>query len=363
MMPMIRTTALLALALSAVNLDNRALAQEVILSEFGVGPTGGFVELHNRGATTADISAWSLFLATPTVGMPRTYWWGFRPASTIPAGGFLVVRWLQPLPSAPVSGEVFTGATNAYFLFGLGGEALPLQQGALALFRSQSSALMSTPSIINDWVSWGGNGLSREDLAVQNGAWRTGSRTPSLSNGCSLARHPGREWSTTPDLAWFVDTTPTPGAANVGAASLQSLGSPCTPIGHQLLGAPTLNALSLPVLGNSSFGFTIDNTTGVFAEWCILALTATTMPGRNDLLPPAPGGESCYVLIDPSTSFGSYWQHTSLLRTTLPLSQQGLPAALAGQSYAEQAIVLDLYSSAWPPYKGVTNAVTVTLGN
>lgn len=360
---MIRTTALLALAFTAVNLDNRALAQDVILSEFGIEPAGGYIELHNRGTATADVSAWSVYLATPTASMPRTYWWGFRPGSTIPAGEFLVVRWLQPLPALPVPGEVFTGATNPYFLFGLGGEALPQQRGALGLFRTQHSASVSTPSMIVDWVSWGGNGLSREDLAVQNGVWRAGRATSPLENGASLARHPGRDWSSTPELAWFLDTTPTPGGPNVGAAALQSIGSPCTPTGHQLLGTPSLTALSLPVLGNSSFGFAVDNTTGVFTEWVIVAMTATTMPGRNDLLPAAPGGDNCFVFVDPSTSFGSLWQHSSMMRTTMPLSLQGLPAALAGQSFAVQALVLDLYSSAWPPYKGLTNAVVVTLGN
>jgi hypothetical protein len=45
------------------------------------------------------------------------------------------------------------------------------------------------------------------------------------------------------------------------------------------------------------------------------------------------------------------------------MSLQGLPAALAGQSFALQAIVLDLSPNAWPPYKGLTNALSITIGN
>jgi len=362
-MPKIRTTSLLTLALSALLADT-AVAQDVILSELGRDANGSWIELHNRGATNADISPWSIYLATSTANMPRTYWWGFRPNTVIAPGGYLLVRWLQPIPSSPVQGEVATGNSNPYFLFGLGAEQLPDAPGALALFRTQSSALVSNPAVIHDWVSWGGNGLSRENLAIQNGKWRAGGAAPVLAQGFSLARHPANTWSSQPDLAWFLDETPTPSGANVGAASVATIGAPCAPFGHTLLGEPRLAATSMPVLGNSSFGITIDNTTGVFLEWCILAMSAGTLPiGRSDLLPPTAGGDSCFVLVDPSTSFGTLWSRTGMARTTIPMSLQGLPAALAGQSFALQAIVLDLSPNAWPPYKGLTNALAITIGN
>lgn len=362
-MPKNCTKALAALAFAAVFPDTAA-CQDVIVSEVGRDANGSWIEVHNRGASAADVSPWSVYLATPTAGMPRTYWWGFRPNTVIAPGGYLVVRWLQPIPATPIPGEIATGNTNAYFLFGLGAEAVPHQQGAVALFRTQFSGNMNAANSIVDWVSWGGNGLAREDLAIQNGAWRAGNAAPSTTASSSLARHPGSTWSSQPALAWFVDETPTPGGANVGAASLVVSGSACSPIGHTLLGAPTLGATSMPVLGNVGFGITIDNTTGIFAEWCIVAMSASTMPyGRADLLPPAPGGSSCLVMLDPSAAFGTIWTRTAAMRTSLPMSLQGLPAALAGQSFAMQALVIDMTPNAWPPYKGVTNALAVTIGN
>lgn len=363
-MPNLRTNALTALALAAAFFDTRAVAQDVVLSEVGLGPVGGWVELHNRGGTAADVSPWSVYLATATPTMPRNYWWGFRPGTVIPAGGYLIVRWMQPLPAQPVAGEEFTGASVPYFLFGLGAELLPQSQGALALIRSQASGAMSSSNVLVDWVSWGGNGFPREDLAIQAGLWRAGSRAPALSSGMSLSRHPGMGGGSQPELAWFLDATPTPGQDNVGAASLVTLGQPCAPVGHQLLGAPDLLATSLPVLGNPAFGFAVEDTTGVFTEWVLVALTAGPLPApRNDLLPPAPGGENCFVVVDPTTTFATMWVHTSMLRTNLPLSLAGLPSGLAGQSFCAQALVLDLASNPWPPYKGLSNAILVTLGN
>lgn len=363
-MPNLRTNALLTLAFAAATLDTPAVAQDVILSEVGLAASGGYVELHNRGAVAADVSPWSIYLATATPNLPRNYWWGFRPGTVIPAGGFLVVRWLQPLPQQSIAGEEFTGATVPYFLFGLGAEALPQTQGAVALVRSQTSSAMNSSSVLVDWVGWGGNGFPREDLAIQAGLWRSGSRAPSLSMGTSLARHPAMGGGTRPELAWFVDATPTPGQDNVGAAALATLAQPCAPTGHQLLGLPDLLATSLPVLGNGAFGLAVDDTTGVFTEWVVVALTTDALPfPRNDLLPPAPGGDLCTVAIDPSTTFATFWLHTSMLRTNLPLSFASLPAGLAGQSFCAQALVFDAYASAWPPYKGITNGLRVTIGN
>lgn len=362
-MPKNCTKTLAALALAAAFSD-AAACQDVIVSEIGRDANGSWIELHNRGSTAVDLSPWSVYLATSTPGMPRAYWWGFRPNTAIAAGGHLVVRWMQPIPASPTPGEIATGATNPYFLFGLGAEPVPQGQGAIGLFRTQYSGNMNNAAWIVDWVSWGGNGLLREDLAIQSGAWRVGSSAPSMPDGCSIARHPGTTWSAQPGLAWFVDETPTPGGANVGAASLIVSGSACAPMGHTLLGAPTLGATSMPVLGNGAFGINVDNTTGVFAEWCIVAMSAQTMPfGRADLLPPTPGGSSCLVMLDPGTAFGTLWTRTAAMRTSLPMSLQGLPASLAGQSFSMQALVFDMSPTAWPPYKGVTNALTVTIGN
>ena len=360
-MPTNPTLALALPLLCAVFLDTAA-AQDVILGEVASTGTTGWIELHNRGSAAADVSGWSIHLATATPGQPQTYWWGFRSGTVIAAGHRLVVRWLAPVPPTPVPGEVATGATPYDFLFSLGAEQLPLQRGALALLRSQQNADMNSPAIFADWVSWGSGGLPREALAQQAGVWIAGHATAPLAIGSSLARFPGQVAATTPELAWFVDTTPTPGGDNVGAADTRTVGVPCAPIGHHLLGAPALVATSVPVLGNAAFGLRVMNTTGVLLEQCWFVFAFTDVPaGIAGLLPPVPG-TSCLVYVDPATRFLDVSLHTTVGATVLPLSLADLPPALAGVRFAVQALVQDA-GTAWPPFQGVTNALVITLGS
>lgn len=363
-MPRNRTLLSAAALLAVATFTTTGRAQDVILSELGNDGSGGWIELHNRGATSADVSTWSLYLTTATPGRVQTYWWGFRAGTAIPAGGFLLVRWLAPVPSPPIAGEVATGSSQFDFLFGLGAEAVPLGRGALALLRSQQNALMNSPTVFADWVSWGSGGLTRESLAQQAGVWLQDHATPALSAGRSIARHPRTLVPNNPEQAWFVDDTPTPGQDNVGAADMHVLGSPCAPIGHHLLGAPMLAAISTPVLGNAAFALRVTNTTGVLLERCVIAFaTNEVAAGIDNLLPPAPGGEACRVYLDPAAWFANSWLHTSVSQTTLPLSLATLPASLAGAHFAVQALVFDDSASAWPAYQGVTNAIVITLGN
>src|SRR5262245_50797798 len=351
-----------ALPLLCAALLDSAAAQDVILGEVARTGSTGWIELHNRGSAAADVSGWSIYLATATPGQPQTYWWGFRSGTVIAAGQRLVVRWLAPVPATPVPGEVATGATLYDFLFSLGAEPLPLQRGALALLRSQQNADMNSPAIVADWVSWGSGGLAREQLAQQAGVWVAGHATAPLAAGSSLARHPGQVAASTPELAWFVDTTPTPGGDNVGAADTHAVGAPCAPIGHHLLGAPVLTATSVPVLGNAAFGLRVANTTGVLLEQCWFVFAFADAPaGIAGLLPPVPG-TACFVYFDPATLFADVSLHTTVGATVLPLPLAGLPPALAGVRFCVQVLVQDA-GSAWPPFQGVTNALSITLGS
>jgi hypothetical protein len=357
-----KTTLAAALPLLCAAILDSAAAQDVILGEFARTGSAGWIELHNRGGAAADVSGWSIYLATATPGQPQTYWWGFRSGTVIAPGQRLVVRWLAPVPATPVPGEVATGATPYDFLFSLGAEQLPLQRGALALLRSQQNADMNSAAIIADWVSWGSGGLSRETLAQQAGVWVAGHATAPLASGSSLARFPGQVAPASPELAWFLDTTPTPGADNVGAAETRTVGVPCAPIGHHLLGAPVLTATSVPVLGNAAFGLRVANTTGVLLEQCWFVFTFADVPAGNaGLLPPVPG-TSCLVYVDPATLFLDATLHSSVGATVLPLSLADLPPALAGISFAVQALVQD-GAATWPPFQGVTNALAITLGS
>lgn len=357
------TLAAVATALTVAFAATTATAQNVLLSEVGTDSRGGWVELYNRGTTAADLTGFSLYLATATPNQPQTYWWGFRAGTAVPAGGYLIVRWLQPVPSVPVAGEVATGSSPYDFLFSLGSEQLPLARGALALLRSQRNVDMNDPAMFADWVSWGQGSLSRESIAAQAGVWTAGHAAPSVPSIGSLARHPGVAINGQPEASWFVDATPTPGADNVGPAAIASLGTPCAPIGHHLLGLPTLTTTSMAVLGNGTFGLRVSNTTGVYLEHCVLALATASTPGVTGLLAPAPGDAGCLVRLDPSSIFATVTVHTNVVATTMPMSLANLPASLTGMQFFAQALVYDELATAWPPYQGLTNALAITIGN
>src|SRR5689334_4110984 len=113
-----------------------AQSQVMAISEVNIGSADQWIELQNLTATSQDISSWTLYLATSTLGMPQNYFFGFPAGTVVTANGFLRVHWLQTVPMTPVPNEVFTGTTVFNFLFGLGAE--PLQTvSALGLFRSQ----------------------------------------------------------------------------------------------------------------------------------------------------------------------------------------------------------------------------------
>lgn len=336
----------------------------VLLHEVFADPHAVWIELHNRSEHAVDLSAWSLHLATRTANQPQTYWWAFPPNTSIAGGGFLRVFWFQPAPPAPGPLDLFTGATPYHFLFGLGGEPLDPRRGALALLRSQQSSAMNSPQIIEDWVSWGEGGFPREQLAEQAQRWRTGQFAAAIPAGHSLARHTALAGTATPHAQqWFLDATPTPLAPNLSGGTVQSYGQPCAALGHHLLGAPELQATSVPVLGNPTFGLRITNTTGLLGETVLVAFTAGAAPQhQRSWLPEFVTGSSCRELVDTGAVLGGIWLRATTWRTELQLPLGGLSPALAGLELHAQALVFDHWPFVWPPYQGATNALAITIG-
>lgn len=255
-----------ALAL-AMGLAVTTPAQQMVLSEVMVSGEDRWIELHNRGATAVDLSTWSLYHASMTAGMPQNYWWGFPAGTTVLAGGFLRVHWFRQAPAVVEPGNLYTGTAAWGFLFGLGGEALRADRGALALLASRDNALMNSASVIEDWVSWGASGFRRETLAVQVGRWSGGRFVDGIASGESIARNVELMGAVGPhDREWFHDPTPTPLAPNVPGLAVRSFGQACTALGHHLLGTPQLQVLSSPIVGNRQFGLRVASTTGLLGE-------------------------------------------------------------------------------------------------
>lgn len=355
---------MLAIALAAAPAIQAPLgAQDVLLSEIRADAGGRWVELHNRSATAVDLSAWSLYYATTTTGMPQNYWWPFPPATTLGPDSYVRVFWFQNAPATVPPGELYTGTSPYGYLFSLGGEALHGDAGAFALVDTQNGGLMSTPSHFVDWVSWGTSGLPREDLAVQNGTWTAGLHSPAIPPGQSLARNPAVVGATaTRPEEWFLDPSPTPLGPNLSGAAVTPYGQSCTVPGHHLVGLPVLRTTSLPLLGNAQFGFVVDNTTGFFGETMLLAFGAGARPtGVPSLLPALPGS-SCEEAIDPGAVFAVVVVPTQVVETGYPLSLANQPAALTGLELHVQALVLDWLPHAYPPFQGVSNALMLVIG-
>lgn len=338
-------------------------AQDVVLSEVRADASERWVEIHNRGATAADIGTWSLFYATKTPSMPRNYWWAFPIGTTLPPDSYIRVFWHQNQPTLVLPGEFYTGTSPYGYLFGLGGEQLHGAAGAFALVDSQQNALMNSPSRYVDWVSWGDDGYQREDLAVQNGTWTAGVHTPAIPTGQSLARNLAAIGAvTTHEQQWFLDATPTPMTGNVAGMSVVHYGQSCAVPGHHLMGSPTLRPASLPLLGNSNFGYIVDNTTGFFGESMLFVFSAHRAPiGQPSLLPLFPGS-TCIEAIDTGSVIASLIVSTQVVETIIPMSLANLPPALAGVELHTQAMIFDWLPNAYPPFQGVTNAVEIVVG-
>lgn len=223
------------------------------------GGADGWIEVANFGAQPVDVGAWSIFQGTRTPGRAGAYWWPIPPGTTIPAQGFLRVRWMRPIDQSNTNPLLIdTGDTSYHFLFLLRGEPLSRSAGALALVASKDGNEMANPAVYRDFVVWGNdtNLFPREDLAVANGRWLVGARVPSPVDDQSLALIHVDLSEPTPPSAWYRDASPTPSRANHSNESATVFGSPCV-LG---LGQPSaLSFRSLPIHGNVDFRLQVDN--------------------------------------------------------------------------------------------------------
>lgn len=365
---MIKTTTFpaipVAILATALAMAAPASAQDVLISELHATGNDRWIELHNRGPWTVDLSNWSIYQATRTSGLPQHYWWGFGAGTTLASGAFLRVHWNQAATGPVSPGEYYTGASPYGFLFGLGAEHLDGSRGALGLLSSQASNLMNSAAVVEDWVSWGEHGFARENLAEQAGVWNGGHHCPAIPTGTSLARDPAAVGvMASRDLEWFVDPTPTPNGSNVTGAAVFRYGTSCAVTGHHLMGLPTLRVRTQPLLGNPAFGYSIDMTTGVFGESMLFAFSSGAAPaGLPSLLPPVPG-PACVEAIDTRHVLATVLMPTSVLSTEIPMSLANLSPAMAGIELHAQALLFDWLPNAWPPFQGLTNAVGVVLGS
>ncbi len=338
-------------------------AQTVVISEVRADAGGRWVELHNRGSAAVNLASWSLHYASRTPGTPQNYWWPFPTGTVLQPNGYLRVHWYQTASSAVATGELWTGTSPYGFLFGLGGETLLGTRGALALFSTQQNANMNTAAYVADWVSWGENGYTREGLAVQQGLWTAGRHLGALPAGSSHARDPGMVGAVAfPDLAWFLDNSPTPGLPNVTGAVVQSYGQACVLPGNHLLGMPSLTAPSLPLVGNSGFTLTVQNTTGIFAEFVLLGFSAGAAPPGAPSILPLYSGVPCQEAIDTQQLLATWVLPTQILGTHVPMSMANVPPAAVGLELHVQALVLQLLPNSFPPYQGISNALRLVVG-
>lgn len=356
----ITTTLLAALLCTAIV---RGQVQDVYLSEVRADATETWIEVHNRGTNTVDIGTWTLHCATTTPGQPNDYWWGFPLGTTLAPDAYLRVHWYQVAPPAPAPGNLYTGTSPYDFLFGLGGEPLSGGEGAAALIASQSNAQMITPTFMRDWISWGTSGFLREGLAISSGLWESGRYTPSIPATASIARDSDQIGMTThPDESWFVDYTPTPLMPNITGAVVESYGTACTLPGNHLLGMPELSATSLPLLGNHQFGFAVDNTTGIFGEFVILAFSAGAAPTGLPSILPQYSGTGCQESIDTQQILLTWLVPATLFDTNVPMPLANYSPQIIGTELHAQALVIELLAGTNPPYQGLSNALRVVVG-
>jgi len=283
---------ILGLALLSTVFAGPARAQ-VVISEIEF--TAGWIELTNRGTAEVDISKWSIYQATKTTGRPQNYWFAIPGELKLKPAEFVRVHWMKPIPTSnndPT--EIYTGETVFHFLFGLWAEPLDNTSGALALIASQNNNDMNTPSLIMDWVSWGTSGFKREDLAVTAGRWTKDSVAPAalVVPRPSLAysyTHVGQRKS---GADWFLDSSPTPKADNLGGAFARSYGTSC--VTNQL---PIANQITngVPTKGHNDFWFGIDRTLSTSEFGLVMLGTANT---KGILIPTL--GCSLYLDLPPA---------------------------------------------------------------
>lgn len=308
-----------------------------------------WVELVNLGGESVELNGWSLYLATGTPAAIGNYWFGI-PNLELEPGDFMRVHWLAPIPASPGAKDIYTGVSILNFLFGYYAVPLPASGGALAVLSTQNNQLMNTPAVIEDWVSWGGNGYPREDLAVQADKWTVGASVaaPIAADSIALiqALEPLPGEGPTPVSAYFHDAFPTPNMPNATGGSLARFGTSCA--GTNL----TLQAQSVPAAGNRDFQLRLDNTLGLPNEFAALVLSLHPGNGSFEVL-------GCPIWIDLAGA-QSLLIPTAVGQTVFPFNLSIARPILAGLELDFQGAVVDFSG---PGTLETTDALHMILGN
>ncbi len=308
------------------------LSAQVVVTE--VHPGAGWIEIQNRNDTTAALGGWTVYCTTATAGQPNNYWWAFPSATSLEAGAFLRVHWFAPY-QAPTATDVYTGNNAINFLFGLGGEALRENIGSVALLSSQDGAMMGTPAIYQDWITWGEGNRPREEYAVQNNRWIDGHfvASPGATSSIALGADPAAEPSLVADF--FIDSTPSPLAPNQDGAVVAHYGHGCA-VGF--MNEPSLNTLGIPAIGNGDFGIRANGTNGLSGQVVVFLFGFAQTDG---IVLPLPN-LTCPIWVDggivPLMSVVMPAQN-GLPYTDLPLSLSEMTSESIGWTVYVQALV------------------------
>ena len=273
----------LSLAAGLALLAGGAGAQ-VVISEVMIHPKSGsdvgyeWIEITNVSSSTVSLSNWCLFVGTRKkigTNKPGNYWWPFPktgPGSQIPAGGRVVIQWLQKginQHKQDPKGDydlLYTGTTVFDFLFGLfhydptknppeSDMALPNDGGSLGLVRSQNKDNVLLPGFWADYLEYGSAGFLREEIPVKAGIWKAGTFVPLPPKvtewplGVSLAY----AYTGNAPYNYWRDSSPTMGHPNTVGATRSTFGKGCA-CGSS--STPLLCSLPVPaVLESKDFTF------------------------------------------------------------------------------------------------------------
>ncbi len=316
-----------------------------------------WIEIANHGTSTRNLGNWSIYMETRTAFQPQTYWFGMPPTASIGPGEFIRIHWFSPVPAGgSPPGEVHTGDTLFHFLFSRGAEPLQPQAGAIALFDTKDSSLMSDPTRMRDYMAWGATGLQRETVAAQAGLWNAGSFIAAPIGGASLALNENLLAGSARHTAWFPSMLSTPRALNAGPAELFLYETACTGPNYQQ-SAPALRPISSPVVGNPEFALAVDHTTAGTGS-AVLFLFSTNAITSASPFPVLLG--DCNIWLEPTTFFGQLLVSSQNGTTILPFDLSATSPTEIGARFHVQAAVLTFGGD--PEAYALTGGLAMTVG-
>jgi Lamin Tail Domain len=213
-MPRFRQLLMLVLAAALLVAPGaRSASSDMVVSELFAG--GGnsnapyandFVELFNRGATTIDLSSWSIQYASAT----GTSWQATSLSGSVPAGGRYLIQLASsgtvgaPLPTADA-----TGTSN----LAVSGGKVALVRGSTPLTCGASAGSCSADPLVADFIGYG----SATD-------YEGGGPAPAISNTTAALRAGDGCADTDTSSTDFSAAAPTP--RNSSAAAAPCAGAP-----------------------------------------------------------------------------------------------------------------------------------------